>query len=69
METVNILEVPFAKATMDEMVTTLEKRLLNEEKTFVVTANPEFVMHAREKQAFLSEFKKPISSQPMALVS
>lgn len=44
--------MPFAKATMQEMVSALESRLEQQQKTFVVTANPEIVMQARDKPDF-----------------
>ncbi|WP_277631437.1 WecB/TagA/CpsF family glycosyltransferase [Atopococcus tabaci] len=45
-EKVTILGVPFDNFTHEEFVHTLEKRLHAQQKTFVVTANPEIVMYA-----------------------
>lgn len=42
----NILGVNFIRTNKDDLVKTLTNRLLNEEKTFIITANPEIVMYS-----------------------
>ncbi|WP_374723507.1 WecB/TagA/CpsF family glycosyltransferase [Calidifontibacillus erzurumensis] len=49
---VSILGVNFIHTTMKDMVTRLRERLLNEQKTFVVTANPEIVMKTLEDATY-----------------
>jgi N-acetylglucosaminyldiphosphoundecaprenol N-acetyl-beta-D-mannosaminyltransferase len=48
MKTVNILSIDFVKKRFEEMVHLLVQRIKQKEKTFVVTANPEIVMHANK---------------------
>lgn len=45
---VNILDIEFHNTTKEEMTNILVKRIEADEKTFVVTANPEIVMYANE---------------------
>lgn len=45
---VNILDIPFITNTFEEMVNLINRKINNKEKTFVVTANPEIVMHAKK---------------------
>jgi len=45
---VKILDISFITNTFEEMVNLFIKRIHNREKTFVVTANPEIVMHAKK---------------------
>lgn len=52
MKTVNVLGIPFLYTTQKEFVETLVQRAENNEKTFVVTANPEVVMKAKEDTTF-----------------
>ncbi|MGM0902860.1 MAG: WecB/TagA/CpsF family glycosyltransferase [Bacillota bacterium] len=48
MKTVNILSIDFVTKRFEEMVDLLVQRIKGKEKTFVVTANPEIVMHANK---------------------
>lgn len=48
MERVNVLGMAFDNHTMAEFMTILGKRMRQEQGTFIVTANPEIVMYARE---------------------
>lgn len=43
---VNILGVNFISTNKEDLVKTLSNRLLNQEKTFIITANPEIVMYS-----------------------
>lgn len=57
-EKVTILDISFDNYTRREFLEKLHKRIQKEEKTFVVTANPEIVMYARthpDYAAILSE--------------
>ncbi|WLR50620.1 WecB/TagA/CpsF family glycosyltransferase [Bacillus tianshenii] len=49
---VSILGVPFLHTTMEEMTQRVVKHWESNEKAFVITANPEIVMKAREEQVF-----------------
>lgn len=49
---VRILDVPFINTTHRAFIDTLVDRALNNQKTFVVTANPEIVMHAQEDKSY-----------------
>ncbi|NEU30273.1 WecB/TagA/CpsF family glycosyltransferase [bacterium LRH843] len=51
---VSVLGVDFVHTTMVRMVETLKAHLEREEKTFVVTANPEIVLHAQDDPQFKS---------------
>lgn len=53
---VKILDVPFINTTRAAFIQTLQNRIENKEKTFVVTANPEIVMHTLED----SDYKKTL---------
>lgn len=44
--TVTVLDIPFIKTTAAEFQETLQQRILTQQNTFVVTANPEIVMYA-----------------------
>lgn len=55
---VEIMDISFFNGTMEEMVSILTKRVEKEEKTFIVTANPEIVMYAKEN----ADYKKVIQS-------
>lgn len=50
---VKILEIPFITNTFEEMVNLFNQRINNSEKTFVVTANPEIVMHAKKHKDYM----------------
>ncbi|WKA57842.1 WecB/TagA/CpsF family glycosyltransferase [Planococcus shenhongbingii] len=49
---VHILGVPFIDTTRKEFITRLQDRIEKREKTFVVTANPEIVMHSLQDPAY-----------------
>lgn len=50
---VEILTIPFIDSNMDEFMNRMiYPRLMNQEKTFVVTANPEIVEYANEHQDY-----------------
>lgn len=51
-ETVTILGVDFINTTHEKMVKTLHDHVQKNEKTFVVTANPEIVLHANEDKTY-----------------
>lgn len=44
---VRVMDVPFLSTRMANLVALMDERLMKKEKTFVVTANPEIVMAAR----------------------
>lgn len=52
LEKVDILGIPFVNTTKSQFVEKLDEHLANEEKAFVVTANPEIVMKAREDEQY-----------------
>jgi N-acetylglucosaminyldiphosphoundecaprenol N-acetyl-beta-D-mannosaminyltransferase len=45
---IEILKVNFNTATFEEMVKKITNRIVTQQKTFIVTANPEIVMHAKK---------------------
>lgn len=49
---VRILDVPFINTTHSAFIDLLVDRALHNEKTFVVTANPEIVMHAQQDKVY-----------------
>lgn len=49
---VNILGVPFINTSFTEMESILTNHIDKQEKTFVVTANPEIVMYAKENKDY-----------------
>jgi len=50
---VEILSIPFIDSNMDEFMNgMIYPRLMNQEKTFIVTANPEIVEYANEHQDY-----------------
>ncbi len=55
-KTVNILGFNFLNSTFNDFLTNIKKRINNRENTFVVTANPEIVVHALND----SSYKKKI---------
>lgn len=55
---VSVLGVDFIHATMNEMIEKLKTRLEREDKTFVVTANPEIVLHAQDDEEYRSYLAK-----------
>jgi N-acetylglucosaminyldiphosphoundecaprenol N-acetyl-beta-D-mannosaminyltransferase len=56
--TVRILGVDFVDSTLFEFLNTLSGHLEREEKTFVVTANPEIVMKVREDASYRAVVEK-----------
>lgn len=52
LEIVKILGVPFTNTTQSQFVELLEQRIQHNEKTFVITANPEIVMKAVEDDQY-----------------
>jgi N-acetylglucosaminyldiphosphoundecaprenol N-acetyl-beta-D-mannosaminyltransferase len=58
-ESVQILDIPFVNKTKDDIVNDLYNQYLKEEKkAFIVTANPEIVMHARTDTDYLYTLSK-----------
>lgn len=57
LEKVDILGIPFVNTTKAQFVKKLDEHLANQEKAFVVTANPEIVMKVREEE----QYKKVIN--------
>ncbi|MED3653684.1 WecB/TagA/CpsF family glycosyltransferase [Heyndrickxia sporothermodurans] len=53
MNHVEILGVPFIHSTRNEFIDILHRRIKQQNKTFVVTANPEIVMMANENKVFM----------------
>ncbi|WP_208560810.1 WecB/TagA/CpsF family glycosyltransferase [Marinilactibacillus kalidii] len=49
---ISILGIPFDNLTRVEFLTQLLMRMENQQKTFLVTANPEIVMYAKEDRAY-----------------
>ena len=58
MKYVDILGIDFLNKGFNEVIDFLTERIHKNEKTFVVTANPEIVMYARENQ----EYKKIVQT-------
>lgn len=58
MEIVKVENVKFHNLSFTEYVAVLKQRLLNQEKTFVVTANPELVMYAVYDKNYLDTLNK-----------
>ncbi len=55
---VDVLGIEFDHTTKKETIHTLEKRIMENKKTFIVTANPEIVMHAQRDP----HYKKTLQS-------
>lgn len=51
---VNVLNVPFINATQQAFLDVIEHRIDTRQTTFVVTANPEIVMYARQTPSYQS---------------
>lgn len=51
-EKISILGIPFNNLTRVEFLTQLLMRMENQQKTFLVTANPEIVMYAKEDDRY-----------------
>jgi N-acetylglucosaminyldiphosphoundecaprenol N-acetyl-beta-D-mannosaminyltransferase len=58
LETVTLLGVPFVNTTLSNMTLTLARHAESKEKAFVVTANPEIVLHTQDDE----EYNKAIKS-------
>lgn len=52
LEKIDILGIPFVNTTKSQFVQKLDEHLSNQEKAFVVTANPEIVMKAKEDEQY-----------------
>ncbi|MDQ0428356.1 N-acetylglucosaminyldiphosphoundecaprenol N-acetyl-beta-D-mannosaminyltransferase [Planomicrobium stackebrandtii] len=55
---VHILGVPFVNTSQKDFISTLQSRIAKQEKTFVVTANPEIVMHSLEDDQYKQTLAK-----------
>lgn len=55
---VNILNIKFNNLTQKSILEQLNQRVQLQEKTFVVTANPEIVMYARQNPDYMSILEK-----------
>ncbi|MFJ8514696.1 WecB/TagA/CpsF family glycosyltransferase [Lysinibacillus xylanilyticus] len=58
MKHVTIMGVPFLHSNQQDFVDLLVNRIEHEEKTFVITANPEVVMQANENPTVMNYLKK-----------
>ena len=58
MKRVSILGVPFIHTTMKDFIHLLQERIIQKEKTFIVTANPEIVMKANEDDNYMEIVQK-----------
>lgn len=58
MDKIQIQNVNFSNYRMDEFLDIFESRIEKEEKTFVVTANPEIVEYAKKDQEYYRALKK-----------
>ncbi|WP_147803788.1 WecB/TagA/CpsF family glycosyltransferase [Alkalicoccus halolimnae] len=58
IETVTLLGVPFVKTTLSDMAVTLAKHAESKEKAFVVTANPEIVLHTQNDREYHQAIEK-----------
>lgn len=58
LEKVDILGIPFVNTTKPQFVQQLDNHLSKQEKIFVVTANPEIVMKAKEEVQYKSVIDK-----------
>lgn len=54
---VNILGLAFENTTLNTMTETIKQRIVANEKTFIVTANPEIVMYANEHADYMNTLK------------
>lgn len=55
---VKILDLPFIAESRKTILDLIAKRVENEEKTFIITANAEIAMYARENKEYLELTKK-----------
>lgn len=58
IDKVNVLGVEFNNGTKEEFVEIFKERLKKNEKTFVVTANPEIVMQANKDSQYMNTLKQ-----------
>lgn len=58
MEKVTVLGVPFDNKSMSEFQNTFIDRLNNHKSTFIVTANPEIVMVAKDDHEFMETIRR-----------
>ena len=56
---VDILGVGFDRVALVDAVAQIEQRLDRGERTFIITANPEFVMLCRDDRDILQHFLRP----------
>lgn len=49
---VNVLGVSFINTTQEAFLNVIKSRIINRQNTFIVTANPEIVMYARQDAAY-----------------
>ncbi|MFD1125471.1 WecB/TagA/CpsF family glycosyltransferase [Lentilactobacillus raoultii] len=57
-KTVSILGIPFENTSRDAFESLLKNRIEHHENTFVVTANPEIVMYARQNRPYMKLIKQ-----------
>ncbi|MFK9090233.1 WecB/TagA/CpsF family glycosyltransferase [Bacillus salipaludis] len=55
---INVLNVMFNSVTKENILNILTKRIAENKKTFLVTANPEIVMHANSDQGYMENIQK-----------
>lgn len=55
---VKVLDLPFIAESRKTILDLVAKRVENEEKTFIITANAEIAMYARENKEYLELIKK-----------
>lgn len=55
---VDILGVSFTNTTRQQLVERINHHVLQEERTFIVTANPEIVIKANEDENYMKDIKK-----------
>lgn len=55
---VKVLDLPFIAESRKTILDLIAKRVENEEKTFIITANAEIAMYARENKEYLELIKK-----------
>lgn len=55
---VSILGIPFIQTTMKDFISLLQQRITAEQKTFVITANPEIVMKANNEEEYMNIIKR-----------
>lgn len=58
MKTVDILGVPFTYTDQTAFISTLDKYISDQQRSFIVTANPEIVMKAKNDSGFMEIIKK-----------